>query len=83
MSKIVSNIYWWDNFIYFTASISLTRSIGAVDDVWATAVIVPLSVIDVRSISIFADVRATEDIDAAVNLMMIVTLRIYRYLPIA
>ena len=69
-------------FISLTVSVLLTRSIGIVDAIWATDVIVALSGIDVRSNGIVADIRATEDVDAAVNLMMIVSLRICRYLPI-
>ena len=68
-------------FISLTVSVSLKRSIGTVDVVRATDVIVPLSVIDVRSIDTVVGVRATEDVDAAVLSMMIVPLRICRYLP--
>ena len=64
-------------------SVSLTRSIDTVDGVRATDVIVLLSVIDVRSIGTVADVRTTEDMDATVSSMLIVLLRIRRYLPIA
>ena len=69
--------------IPLTVSVSLTLSIGTVDVVRTTYVIVPLSVIDVKSIGTVADVRATEDVDAAASSMLIVPLRICRYLPVA
>ena len=69
--------------ISLTVSVSLTRSTSTVDIARKTDVIVPLSVINVRSIGIFSDVCATEDVDAAVSPMLVVPLRICRYLPIA
>ena len=68
--------------IYLTVSVSLTSSIGTVDVVRIIDYIVPLSVIDVMSIGTVTDIHATEDVDAAVSSMMIVPLRICRYLPI-
>ena len=69
-------------FKYLTMSVSWTKSIGTVDVVRATDVIVTLSVIDVRSLGIVAIIRATEDIDAAASSILIVSLRVRRYLPI-
>ena len=51
--------------IFLTMSVSLTRSVGIVDGVRETNVIVPLLVIDVRSIGTVYNVRAIEDFDAA------------------
>ena len=69
-------------FISLTVSVSLARSIGTANVIRATDFIVPLSVIEVRSTGIVADVRATEDVDAAVLSILIVPLRIHKYLPI-
>ena len=69
-------------FTSLAVSVSLTRSISTVDVVQENAFIVPLSVIYVRSIGTVADVRITEDVDAAVLSMLIVPLRIFRYSPI-
>ena len=69
--------------IPLTVSVSLMRSTGTVDIVREADISVPLSVIYVRSISTVADVCATKDVDATLQSMMILSLRICRYLPIS
>ena len=70
-------------FISLTVLVSFTRSIGIVDIVRATKAVMRLSVIDVRSTDTFADVRATEGIDATVSSTMIAPSTVRRYLPIS